>query len=190
MITHAYNILRSWVTTSRRTEIHGVTVTYSGTRETYWNEWQDVLNEWLPRFEEAGWLRKLNAIHIDRARFMGDGTGEYQWLFKTICLDPNPRMSRGYNMSTKREHILIHEMAHHAHNLEVGAFPSHKSEVVFNRHKRMFEQHVSEYAGTDFYEAVAETATGSVIGHEYPDELMNAYWKLGGPKELSALREK
>lgn len=183
-----YEILRSWITTSKRTEIEGVVVTYNGVSESAWDEWTEIFNEWLPRFDEAGWLDGLNAIHVDTERFMGDGSGEYQWLSSNVILHPKPRLSSRYSISSSREEVLIHEMAHHAHRLKSGIFVSHQSEVVFNRTKRSFEKYVSEYAGTDQYEAVAETATGYILGNEYPDEVMSAYWELDGPKGLRRLR--
>jgi len=187
MIGHATEILRSWLTTSRKEQIHGVLVTYRGLSDSRWETWQEILEEWLPVFKEAGWLDNLNAIHIEKDRLRSGNAGQYQWLFQNVILHPNPGMSEGYSVSTNKEEVLIHEMAHHAHRNEMGILIPRRAISTFPSYENDFKRYVSEYAGTSMFEAVAEMATGAAMGENYPSRLHRAYDEFDGP-DVSVLR--
>jgi len=182
MFDKAWSTIRSWATSSRKMEIHGIRVTFRSTKERDLAEWEPILHKWLPRFEEVGWLDGLSAIHIDSSRIHGKrAVGQYQPLFSYISVSPRP-----YD----REEVLIHEMVHHAHYENVGVFSEGTLLSSWDkRDQTAFMKEVSSYAGENPYESVAEFATGYILGEEYDDSIREKYDRLDGPDGLDTLRE-
>lgn len=175
-------------------EICGTTVAYKNSNdEDTWNEWSDILHRWLPRFEEAGWLDDLNRIEIGNRLINDDRVGEYRREERIVGMKDNPEIyDNHYLVGHTKEYVFIHEMIHHAHitdifdmrRVEDVHITKKQHEVGWDGHMHDFHIYVSEYAATNFLEAVAETGSGIMLGEEYPNRIMEAYEQFGGPDPL------
>lgn len=144
-------------------------------------EWREILNEWLPRFERVGWTDGLKCIQIGDEIIAGDGAGRYNHN-GTIDLEHHPGkflMGGIATVGSNRKYVLTHEFIHHAH-VKRGEFDYGKADIDSG----LVQSEVSYYAGTSPNEAVAEIGTGLVHGEQYPDEILDMYEEFGGPPEV------
>lgn len=175
-------------------EICGTTVAYKNSSdEKTWSAWSDVLHKWMPRFEEAGWLDGLTRIEIGNRLINDDRVGEYRHDERIVGMQDNPQMQdSSYLVGHTKEYAFIHEMIHHAHMCDIFdtqtiddvQIAKKQHEVGWDGNMHMFHIYVSEYAATNFLEAVAETGSGLMLGEEYPDKITDAYEQFGGPEPL------
>lgn len=178
-------------------EYHGVPVVYEDDSffDSTWDEWKEVLDEWMPRFEEAGWLDDLQGIEIGDSFIKGNAGGQYHHKDMTIAFPQDPDYTGPpYLVGETKEYALIHEMAHHVHIRDMFNLPASELDMVdlnmkqhslgFHRKCALFEDEVSEYASSNYLEAVAETCAGIMIGNRYPVRVRRAYKKLQGPTPL------
>lgn len=171
-----------------------VQVVYKDSGNNTWNEWESVFDTWLPRFEEAGWLDGLNRIEVGNRMINGERVGEYTRDERIIRLKDEPVMfDTSYLVSYTKEYLLIHEAIHHVHMRDIFGFDGEVDDVALSQKHDEFQWyeeahdfyiHVSEYASTNFLEAVAETGAGLCLGEEYPEHITETYKMFGGPEPL------
>lgn len=143
-------------------------------------EWRDVLEEWLPRYEKVGWLNGLNGIYIGNGVAEGDATARYNHR-GSIDLENSFDIPPSYLAhSGAKESVLTHEMIHHAH-ITLNGFEKHFKP---SERAELLKTEVSWYAGKDIGESVAEIGTGIVFGEEYPDWVHKYYDNRRGPQEV------
>lgn len=149
-----------------------------------WYEWKRTLEDLLPRFKMAGWLDGFTRINIQHGLVRGHAVGQYFMSDGSINLENNLDMGWGNRrvLDHSREHILTHEMVHHAH-MYVNDFGSQRREFDEDFIKR----EVSYYAGSNILEAIAEIGAGIVHGHEFPQEIHDFYEQHDGPQEVYEL---
>lgn len=168
----------------RRWEIEGIPIIYKPLpNDTRKDEWRTILEKWLPRFDEVGWLDGLNKISIGQDITKNDTVATYYPSSGSISMenDASNMVPNGRTVSDTLEHILLHEMIHHAHmtiNGNKQDFGPVDSTIAVN---------VSPYASKNGFEAVAETGVGIVIGEEYPEWVHEYYEELDGPQEVYEL---
>lgn len=194
--------VRSATTDPMERELCGVPIIYedcSAYRDT-WDEWWSLLNEWMPRFDEAGWLDELQRIEIGNGYVEGGGaSGQYRHYDKIVALQQDP-VFRGqpWLVGETKEYGLIHEMVHHVHirdtfgdcnNQLYGKVSRLQIDAGFSLEVDKFKQHVSDYSAYNALEAVAETCTGTILGESYPAAVRRAYIDLGGPEPLDNWEE-
>lgn len=177
-----------------KTEICGVPVAYKNSSPgSNWDEWKPVLDEWLPRFEEHGWLDGLERIEIGSEMVNGDGVGEYRQKEQIIAFKDDAWFcGPPHLVATTKEYGLIHEMIHHVHISNLFDKPNEdiselhiavkQEDVGWKGNAHKFNVHVSEYASTNFLEAVAEAGAGMMLGRKYPDSVRRAYKQFEGPE--------
>jgi len=171
-----------------------VQLVYKDSSDNTWDEWEPVLDQWLPRFEKAGWLDGLERIEVGNRMINGDRVGEYSRAERVIRLKDEPVMfDTSYLVSYTKPYLLIHEMIHHVHMRDIFDFDGEVDDVTLSqkqddlkwyKESHDFYIHVSEYAGKNFLEAVAETGAGLCLGKEYPDHITDTYKIFGGPEPL------
>ena len=171
-----------------------VQVVYKDSSDNTWDEWEPVLDRWLPLFEEAGWLDGLERIEVGNRMINDDRVGEYSRAERVIRLKDEPIMfDTSYLVGYTKPYLLIHEMIHHVHMRDIFNFDGKVDDVAieqkhnelhWNKESHNFYIHVSEYAATNFLEAVAETGAGLCLGEEYPDYITDTYKIFGGPEPL------
>lgn len=161
---------------------------------TSWDTWEAVFDEWLPRFEQEGWLDDLNRIEVGNGFMDKSNDGEYEHSSRTIRLGTEISINESDEfVGHTHAHVLIHEMVHHLHMMKV--WPDNRSpnsveithmsnKLGWSGNSNMFHMYVSEYASSNFLEAVAETGTGLILGEEYPDPVMELYNSVGGPEPI------
>ncbi|EKE02588.1 MAG: hypothetical protein ACD_20C00357G0011 [uncultured bacterium] len=92
--------------------------------------------------------------------------------------------------SSSSNHVLNHEMGHYLHYKEnPDKYISQKESLLFPELNKLpsdlsmlVTQKVSSYATRNIRDFVAEVFAGIIDGNNYPDEIMKAYNKYGGPK--------
>lgn len=161
---------------------------------TSWNTWENTFDEWLPRFEEAGWLDDLNRIEVGNVFIDQSNDGEYEHSSRTIRLGAEISIDRTDEfVGHTHAHVLIHEMLHHVHMKRIwdGTRGPTSNEIAamadrmgWTGNSHTFDIYVSKYASKNFLEAVAETGTGLIIGEEYPDDVIDIYQSLNGPEPI------
>jgi len=144
-------------------------------------KWKRTLDEWLPRYDEVGWLDGLHKIIIgpeaahSKAR---RGVGRYDhdgsiYLNNDISL--GAKSCRVYQNT--RDALLTHEVVHHAHLTINGYENSNKSPEK----EDMLKETVSWYAGKNVGESIAEIGTGIVHGADFPERVHEYYSDKDGP---------
>lgn len=173
-------------------EMYGVSVEC----ERAWPRWEAVLDEWLPRLDRLGWLDELETIHIHGERL---GDGRYNPMEREVKINADGVTDPAGLVSGRDEAVIIHEIAHHAHERELGVleheepFPCYFAIVdspeysLYEDKREQFEplvkEEVSDYAKMNALEVVAEVAVGALLlDEDYSDEIAKLYVKLGGPK--------
>lgn len=174
----------------------GVPVIYedSSLASTSWDDWEPVLEEWMPRFDRAGWLDGLTRIKIgDSYTERECAAGQYKHDDQVVVLKQDLQIDNPELVSDTKEYALIHEMTHHAHmkDLFIDLASVDNTDLVaqqqsfkFHRKSDLFAHAVSKYAGTNYLEAVAETASGIILGEEYPERVRREYVALKGPEPV------
>lgn len=174
----------------------GFTVLYQDSGPDNWDEWETALEEWLPRFEKHGWLDELNGIMVGECFINGRGkAGQYQQRDGTVVMNDRFEPDETYLVSNTKEYGLIHEVLHHVHIRDAIGTPGEVTvedirDFRRSRHSgggnllKIFEKEVSQYAGVNILEAVAETGAGIIIGEDYPPRVRRAYKKLEGPMPI------
>jgi hypothetical protein len=154
--------------------------------------WLDIAEEWLPKMREIDWLPHLSNIQVIENC---TGAGTY-YPTGSITLQPGvPNLSDSISenlihgatesVGGTKEHVLVHEMIHHAHLTLNG----HETRSISSDVAHKLERDVSEYASTNQREAVAEIGTGIVFGADYPDWVHEYYESLDGPQGVYELRD-
>lgn len=171
--------------------MHGVTVIHDADYDHLWDEWESVLNEHLPTFDEHGWLDGLERIKVGSSWLSEEYNGKYASGWGTIILADEVYAIQGAtdNLS-KRENVLVHEMIHHVHMRDELDAPDVSNEDVhqyqqrvgFDRLAPQFEEAVSDYAAENFLEAVAETGVLLAAGEDIDPDIRSSYDLLGGPE--------
>jgi hypothetical protein len=161
-------------------EICGVKIRFKPSERhdsTSWNDWRDTLEEWLPKFKQAGWLDGLIKIRIADDAARGDAVGQY-FNSGEIALENNIDLGvmSGNVLECSPEFVFTHEMIHHAHMNLNGKSNSHQ-----NFDQSDIRSQVSWYAGMDNLEAVAEIGAGIIHGYEFPDRIHEFYEEDDGP---------
>lgn len=174
-------------TATKYERINGVDVRFKPSSQpdsVSWYEWKRTLEDLLPRFEMAGWLDGFTRINIQHGLVRGDAVGQYFMSDGSINLENNLDMGWGNRrvLDHSREHIVTHEMVHHAH-MSVNDFGSQRREFD----EEFIKTEVSWYAGSDILEAIAEIGAGIAHGHEFPEEIHDFYEEHDGPQEVYEL---
>lgn len=179
-----------------RYEIAGVTIIHHEASADEWDEWRPVLEEWLPQFEEAGWTEELKGIRVGSTFPTVSHGGTYRSGRQIIDLHISSNYIDNFVIDGTKEATLIHEMTHHVHIRENFHYPirettDEKLEESFGHINRdidimleTFGREVSDYAGVNILEAVAETATAITLGYDVPNHIVDAYKELNGPKTV------
>jgi hypothetical protein len=168
----------------KRVEMNGITIYFKPSDQQHsvpWHEWEQVLEDLIPKFEVAGWLEEFTNINIKDGLVRGDGVGMYSPDCHSIDLE-NKVDGIWYSsrvLSDSPKHVLVHEMIHHAHLTLIG-FDDRDTD--FN--ESLVKKEVSWYAGEDAYEAVAEIGAGIALGESFPQEVHDIYHDLDGPEEV------
>jgi len=150
--------------------------------------WKDTLEEWLPKYEEVGWLEGLHKIRIgpEAAHRKREAVGRYN---HDGSIDLNNDIDLGIAMTLvhdgSRESVLTHEVIHHAH-LTLNGYEDSKKKP---NNSRMLKEEVSYYAGSDVGEAIAEIGTGLVRGKNFPSWVHEYYEEKDGPMEAYGIGE-
>lgn len=179
-------------------EMCGVPIEYenSSLRKDTWDEWEPVLQAWMPRFEEAGYLDKLRAIRIGNGHLQSSGSaGQYIHEQQVVAFPQNPSYAgQPWLVGETKEYALIHEVTHHAHIRDLFGKPASKVSLLelnlrqtglgFAGKAEIFHDEVSQYAASNYLEAVAETCAGLTLGREYPERVLDAYEHLKGPEPI------
>lgn len=179
-------VMNSWLDDYEKPkywEICGVTVCFQPVPGGVGaNEWKETLDEWLPKYDEVGWLDGIHKIYIDEgAADNGDGAvGRYN---DDGIIQLDNEMDGDVHIfahSGSREAVLTHEMIHHAHlslnGYEGGSRASEREDEI--------KQDVSWYAGTNIKESIAEIGAGIVHDSDFPDWVHEYYEKHDGPQEV------
>lgn len=145
-----------------------------------WSKWKDTLETMLPQYDDVGWLDGLSTIIIGEGIVKGMGVGNYDHR-GTIDLENDVSMGdlRPAVIDDSREHILTHEVLHHAH---IGIH-DRPSQYTLDQDEQYIQREVSYYAGKNSDEAVAEIGAALFLGAEFPDGVIEIYDKYGGPPE-------
>lgn len=145
--------------------------------------WRDVLEKWLPKYEEVGWLDGLHKIRIGpnaAKRQNENAVGRYN---HGGSIDLNNDIDLGAFAGLvhdgDREAVLTHEVIHHAH-LSINGYENSRRS---SNKEAMLKQDVSWYAGSNVGEAIAEIGTGIVHGEEFPSWVHEYYEEKRGPME-------
>lgn len=142
-------------------------------------DWRETLEEWLPKFEQAGWLTNFHKISIGEDTVRG-GVGRYMdtgaiYLENSVDLGAGKAMTLG----DSREYILTHEMVHHAH-INLNGYSGGRRA---SGNTAMLKEDVSWYAGTNINESIAEIGAGIIHGEGFPDWVYEYYEAKDGPQE-------
>lgn len=147
--------------------------------------WMEVFEEWLPVFDEHGWLEGLGLLHVGPDLPYGHATARYHG--DCIKFDATPDMEdsidEGDVVGLSKEHIFVHEMVHHGHQTIHGYNKLHH-----NYPRNLFKDTVSFYSAKNVLEAVAEAGTGIIFGENYPSSVHKVYADNEGPSEVYTIR--
>ena len=151
--------------------------------------WKNTLEEWLPKYEEAGWLEGLHKIHIGPEaahRPHSEAVGRYDHG-GSISLNNDIDLGRCSTLvhDGSREAVLTHEVIHHAH-LGINGYENSRRS---SNKEAMLKQDVSWYAGSNVGEAIAEIGTGIVHGENFPSWVHDYYRAKDGPMEAYDIGE-
>lgn len=169
-------------TAPRHWEINGVDIWFKPEPNgVSASEWKDVLDKWLPKFQEVGWLDGLYRINIGKDIVSGEAVGQYMDSGVIYLENDVSIVGLGSSVvSDTSKHVLTHEIIHHAHRNIHDVVNTHK--IPSNRQK--IRNEVSYYAGKCTGETVAEIGTGIVHGEEFDEWVHDEYDKYGGPQEV------
>jgi len=145
-----------------------------------WSEWKEELRPLLQSYDSVGWLDDFNKIIIGDMSNV-TAVGEYTSRNRTIQLDHKLDTSWYGDkvLDTTLEHVVTHEMIHHAHITRNGF---DKPNAYFN--ESLIKDEVSYYGEKNVYEAVAEIGSGIVHGHEFCEKVHEFYDMWDGPQEV------
>jgi hypothetical protein len=90
-------------------------------------------------------------------------------------------MERGYR-SGDNFGLIYHEYGHLMHYNNMTQQQLDRFKTQFSAADKAIAMKVSDYASTDFREFVAETYKALLIGHTFPQDVMDLYRKYNGPE--------
>jgi hypothetical protein len=167
-----------------REKICGVNVYFDRCpAKVQWSEWKNTLTDWLPAFEQAGWLQDFNCIMIGDGAPSGEAIGRYTDCSISLENDVKENNVSDILVSDDQKYVLTHEILHHAHLYVKDC----ESRGAPPRRRIAVRDDVSWYAGENINEFVAEVGTGIVHGHEFPDYVHILYEEYGGPQQVYEL---
>lgn len=176
-----------WRSTPTQERVSGVDIQFGSEVDSDCvDTWMEVFSEWLPRFDSVGWLEAFVLIKVGDGLPYGRAAGRYKE--GTITLDSSPfektYWEDGFVLEESYEHIFVHEMIHHAHQLNTdGAL---RTDITVNKYS--ISKDVSKYAGTNSSEMVAEVGAGIARGESFSEETEYEYSRFDGPEEVYELR--
>jgi len=135
-----------------------------------WEEWSTTLYEWLPKFEEKGWLEGLSVIQIGDNITPGEALGRYNHN-GSIDLENET----GEN---KKSVLLAHEIIHHVH-ITLKEFKDFDGSP---ENPLVIRKSVNPYAASNIGETVAEIGSLLIHGEEFSDNIIELYNEYDGPQ--------
>lgn len=138
------------------------------------DKWTNIFEEWLPKFEEVGWLEDLNGICV--VDEITESAAVAKYTARNTIVFERGAAKDGFHHSMK--YILVHEFIHHAH-FTLNEFENYEEPVEYEDE---ICDEINCYASSNVGEAVAEIGAHIVFDKELPHWLHEYYKQNDGPE--------